>query len=92
MKWSIGNKLAISFALLCSVTGIMAVMVIIESMHVRKNAEQLEQILQVRARLSRGRIEHLNWTAGRNSVKSRTRVNVNLEDGSMASILKKSKV
>jgi len=63
MKWSIGNKLAVSFALLCSVTGIMAVMVIIESMHVRKDAKQLEEVLQIRASFSRGRIEHLNWTA-----------------------------
>ena len=61
MKWSIGKKLAISFALLCFVTGIMAILVINESVHVRENAEELKAILGVRARLSRGRIEHLNW-------------------------------
>ena len=61
MKWSIGKKLAVSFALLCFVTGVMAILVINESSHVRENAEELEAILGVRARLSRGRIEHLNW-------------------------------
>lgn len=59
--WTIGKKLGVGFAILCLAIGVMAAFLISETLKTQKVMSQLEQTLEIRAKLSRARIEHLNW-------------------------------
>ncbi|MFH1413474.1 MAG: hypothetical protein ABIG56_01320, partial [Candidatus Omnitrophota bacterium] len=59
--WTIGKKLGVGFAILCLAIGVMAAFLVSETLKTQKAMSQLEQTLEIRAKLSRARIEHLNW-------------------------------